>query len=262
MYPYTASATGLTSRIPQWVQAGGAHAMRTRLKNPSIRRRVLYEMEAGIPYKNSHPSKVMLTDFRLDSLDELYRNKTLEEAAEIHGKSVDETTLDLVVTDKSRVECIYFLQSEENLRRILAMPWVSFGSDAGSFSVNEDASNEEPPVAHPRAFGTFARVLGHYVREERLITLEEAIRRLTSLPADNLKIPQRGRLLEGHFADVVVFDPKRVVDKATFEEPCVYSEGVLHVLVNGVPVLKNGKHTGARPGRIVYGPAWKQGETN
>lgn len=251
MYPYNASATGLTSRLPQWVQAGGARAMRRRLTTSSTRKRVLHEMHAGIPYKNSDPADVLLTDFRIDALDERYAGKRLDEAAHLHGKSPDETTLDLIVADKSRIECIYFLQSENIVRKIISLPWVSFGSDAGAYSLDA----EDLPD-HPRAFGTFARVLGKYVREEKVMRLEEAIRRLTALPADNLGIPMRGRLRSGSFADVVIFDPAKITDRATFQNPSAYSEGMVHVFINGAWVLRDGEHTGAKPGRIIYGPGW------
>lgn len=255
MYPYTASATGLTSRLPSWIQEGGARVMRRRLKDPAIRRKVLREMELGIPYKNSNPENVCLTGFRLDSLQELYRGKRLDEVARLHGKSVDETTLDLIETDKSRIECIYYLQSEENLVKIMRQPYVSFGSDAGSFAMNE---NVEQWSAHPRAYGTFARVLGKYVREEKIISLEEAIRRMTSLPASNLKLRKRGKLQIGYFADVVVFDPAAIRETATFEKPAQYAVGVRHVFVNGVAVILDGEHTDARPGRVIYGPGFRQ----
>lgn len=255
MYPYTASGTGLSSRLPTWVQEGGAKEMRKRLRNPAIRKKVLYEMERGIPYKNSDPENVMLMGFRLDSLNDLYRGKRLSEAAKMHGKSADETVIDLVVKDKSRIEALYYLQSEDNIRRILKLPYVSFGSDAGSYRITADTSMLSD---HPRAFGTFAKILGRYVRDEELISLEEAVRRLTSLPAGNLKIKNRGLLKPGYHADIAIFDPEKIRDRATFSKPHVYAEGMVHVLVNGVPVLLNGEHTGAKPGKIVRGPGYKK----
>ncbi len=255
MYPYTASATGLTSRLPAWIQDGGAIAMRRRLKNPAIRRRVLWDMQEGIPYKNSEPSNVCLMGFRLDSLQELYGGKRLDEVARLHGRSVDETTLDLIVCDKSRIECIYFLQSENNIRRIMQKPYVSFGSDAGSFSIDRPF---ERWSLHPRAYGTFARILGKYVRDEHVLGLEEAIRRMTSLPATNLRLNRRGRIETGYFADIVVFDPRSVRETATFENPAQYAEGVKHVFVNGVAVLLNGEHTNKMPGRVLVGPGFKK----
>jgi N-acyl-D-amino-acid deacylase len=254
MYPYLASGTGLTSRLPTWVQEGGAKEMRKRLRNPVIRKKVLYEMEKGIPYKNSDPENVVIMGFRLDSLNRLYKGKRLSEIAKKHGKNADETVIDLVVKDKSRIEALYYLQSEENVRKIIQQPYVSFGSDAGSYGIDADSASLPD---HPRAFGTFARVLGKYVRDEKLIPLEEAIRRLTNLPASNLKLKKRGLVKQGFFADVVVFDPLKIRDRATFERPHLYSEGVLHVFVNGIQVLKNGNHTGAMPGRVLRGPGYK-----
>ncbi len=255
MYPYVASGTGLTSRLPIWVQEGGAREMRKRLKNPAIRKKVLHEMEKGIPYKNSDPTSVVLMGFRLDSLTNLYKGKKLSEVAELHGKSADETTLDLIVKDKSSIECVYYLQSEDNVRLIMKQPYVSFGSDAGSMAVGEQF---EKWGAHPRAYGTFARVLGRFVRDEKVITLSEAIRKLTALPAANLKLTRRGSISKGYFADVVVFDPGTVRDRATFENPHQYAEGMIHVFVNGVHVLRDGEHTQAKPGRIIRGPGFRR----
>lgn len=255
MYPYTASATGLTSRLPTWVQEGGAKEMRKKLKTPAIRKKVLYEMEMGIPYKNSEPQYVALMGFRLDSLNKLYKGKRLSEVARLHGKNADETVIDLIVRDKSRIEALYYQQSEENVKRIVQLPYVSFGSDGGSETI-DDKNVEEG--AHPRSYGTFARVLAKYVREEKLVTLQEAVRRLTSLPATNLKIKKRGNIKIGYFADLAIFDPAKVQDHATFEKPKQYSTGMVHVFVNGVQVLQNGEHTGAKPGRTVRGPAYKE----
>ena len=253
MYPYIASGTGLTSRLPNWVQEGGAKEMRKRLRNPVIRKKVLYEMEKGIPYKNSEPENVVLMGFRLDSLNRLYKGKRLSEVAKRHGKNADETVIDLVVRDKSRIEALYYLQSEENVRKIIQQPYVSFGSDAGSYALGKDSASLPD---HPRAFGTFARVLGKYVREEKLMTLEEAIRRLTLLPATNLKIQKRGLIRQGNFADIAIFDAGKIRDRATFERPHVYSDGMVHVFVNGIQVLNNGNHTGAMPGRVIRGPGY------
>jgi N-acyl-D-amino-acid deacylase len=254
MYPYAASGTGLNSRLPTWVQEGGAKEMRKRLKNPDVMKRVLYEMEKGIPYKNSDPENVVLVDFRLDSLDQLYKRKKLSEVAKLHGKNADETVIDLIVKDKSRIEALYYLQSEENIRRILGLPYVSFGSDAGSIAISQKAVESD---IHPRAYGTFARILGKYVREEKIISLEEAIRKLTSLPASNLKIKKRGSLKPGYYADLAVFDPEKIKDLATFENPHQYAEGMQYVFVNGVEVLSKGAHTGAKPGRVIYGKGWR-----
>lgn len=254
MYPYTASATGLTSRLPTWVQEGGAKEMRKKLKTPAIYKKVLYEMEMGIPYKNSEPQYVALMGFRLDSLNKLYKGKRLNEVAKLHGKNADETVIDLIVRDRSRIEALYYQQSEENVKRIVQLPYVSFGSDGGSETI-DDKNIEEG--AHPRSYGTFARVLAKYVRDEKLITLQEAVRRLTALPAANLKIRKRGSLKIGYYADIAIFDPAKIQDHATFEKPKQYSTGMAHVFVNGVQVLKNGEHTGAKPGRIVRGPGYK-----
>jgi len=254
MYTYVASGTGLNERIPKWVQEGGGKELRNRLKNPDIRKKVLEEMRLGIPTKNSDPKDVMLLGFRLDSLNKLYRGKRLDEVARLHGKDADETVLDLIIKDKSRVESIYFLISENNMRRMLQLPYVSFGSDAGSQAIPE---NFKDIGAHPRTYGTFAKLLGKYVRNEKLIPLEEAIRRLTSLPASNLKIKKRGSLTTGYFADIAVFNPATIQDHATFDNPHQYATGVEHVWVNGVQVLKAGIHTGAKPGRAVRGPGWK-----
>jgi N-acyl-D-amino-acid deacylase len=253
MYPYTASGTGLTSRLPTWVQEGGSKEMRNRLRNPSIRKKVLYEMEMGIPYKNSDPSNVVLMGFRLDSLNLLYKGKRLDEVARLHGKNADETVVDLIVRDKSRIEAIYYLQSEDNIKKIIQLPYVSFGSDAGSEAIREDNMEEG---THPRTYGTFARVLGQYVRDEKLVSLEEAIRRLTSLPASNLKIKNRGSLKVGYYADLAIFDANTIRDLATFEKPKQYAVGMVHVFVNGVQVLNNGEHTSSKPGRVVRGPGY------
>lgn len=253
MYPYAASGTGLNARLPQWVLEGGAAMMRQRMRNPALRRKVLYEMENGIPVKHSDPNNVVLMRFRLPALNERFRGKTLSEAAKIHGKGPEETALDLIIKDKSRVESLFFQQSEDIVRRIMQQPYVSFGSDAGAYSIER---TDETLADHPRAFGTFARVLGRYVREEKILTLQEAIRRMTSLPAENLRLVRRGRLTPGYFADIVIFDPHHVTDQATYEEPHQYSTGMMHVFINGVQVLDAGNHTWAKPGRILRGPGW------
>ena len=255
MYTYQASATGLTARLPTWVQEGGAVAMRKRLRNPAVRKRVLEEMRLGIPTKNSDPKDVMLLGFRLDSLNKLYRGKRLDEVARMHGKDADQTVLDLIIRDKSTVAAIYFLISEDNIKKMLALPYVSFGSDAAAMS---DAEIFSEWGTHPRAYGTFARFLGKYVREEKVVSLEEGIRRLTNLPATNLKLNKRGKLSPGNFADVVIFNSDSISDKATFDSPKEYAEGVEHVFINGVQVLENGDHTGAKPGRFLRGPGWKK----
>ena len=248
MYTYNASGTGLTARLPTWVQEGGAAAMRKRLKNPITRKKILHELELGIPTKNSDPKDVMVIGFQRDSLNKLYKGKRLDEISRRHGKDADQTMIDLIVADRSPVAAIFFLISEANIKRMLQLPYVSFCSDAASIPA-------EPPFidngTHPRAYGSFSRLLAKYVRNEKLMSLEEAVRRLTSLPASNLKIKKRGSLQVGNYADIVVFDPARIQDNATFENPHQYATGVLHVSVNGVLVLKNGEHTGAMPGRAV-----------
>ena len=254
-YPYVASATGLTARLPNWVQEGGAAAMRKRLRNPAVRTKVLHEMRVGIPYKNSDAHDVMLLGFRLDSLNLLYRGKRLDDVAAIHGKDADETVIDLVMRDKSTIAALYYQQSEDNIRKVIRQPYVTFGSDGASMS---DAEIFKDWGTHPRAYGTFARVLGKYVRDEKLITMEEAIRRLTLLPATNVKIKKRGKLEVGYYADMAIFNPATIKDLATFEEPKQYAEGMVHVFVNGVPVLMEGEHTGATPGRIIHGPGYKK----
>jgi N-acyl-D-amino-acid deacylase len=254
-YPYIASATELTARLPTWVKEGGAKAMRKRLRNPEIRKKVLHEMRAGIPYKNSDAKDVMMLGFRKDSLNLLYRGKRLDEVAALHGKDADETVIDLALSDKSPMAALYYQQSEDNIRKIIQQPYVSFGSDGASMS---DAKIFEDWGTHPRAYGTFARVLGKYVRDEKIISLEEAIRRMTSLPASNLQLQKRGTLQVGYFADVVIFNPATIQDHATYENPKQYATGVEHVFVNGVQVLQNGEHTDAKPGRVVRGPGWKK----
>jgi N-acyl-D-amino-acid deacylase len=196
----------------------------------------------------------MLLAFKSDSLNQLYQGRRLNEISKLHGRSADETVLDLVVEDKSRIETLYFLISEDNVRKIIQLPYVSFGTDAGSMA-NTPAFAEWS--VHPRAYGTFPRVLGKYVREEKLVTLEEAIRRMTSLPASNLHLDRRGLLKAGWYADVVVFDPEKIEDLATFEDPARYAYGMMHVFVNGTLVLHNGEHTGALPGRVLRGRGFR-----
>ena len=260
MYTYTAGATGLDASMPPWVQEGGIKEWIRRLKNPTIRKKVLQEMRMptdkweNILLNAGDPERVLLLGFANDSLKR-YAGKTLGEVAKIYGKSPEETAMDLVITDSTRVETAYFLMSEENIKRQIALPYVSFGSDAGSPTASGMFLKYKE---HPRAYGNFSRLLGKYVRDEKVISLEEAIRKLTSLPASNLKIKKRGTLAPGYFADVVVFDPEKIQDHATFENSHQYSTGMLHVLVNGTQVLENGEHTGAKPGRVVRGPGYKK----
>jgi len=259
MYTYTAGATGLDATMPPWVQEGGLDAWIERLKDPKIRSRVIHEMTSPTDewenfYLASGPDKMLLVGFKTEALKPL-TGKTLLEVAATRGTSPPETILDLVVEDNSRVETVYFLMSEENVRKKLALPWVSFNSDAESMAPEGVFLKWNP---HPRAYGNFARLLGKYVRDEQVISLEEAIRRLTSFPANTLKIKRRGLLKMGYFADVVVFDPETIQDHATYDNPHQYSTGVSHVFVNGVQVLDDGEHTGATPGRVVRGPGWKR----
>lgn len=259
MYTYTAGATGLDAAMPTWVQADGLEAWIERLKDPAIRARVAAEMkQPGKDWENLYlgagADKMILTGFKSDALKPL-TGKTLAEVARMRGKSPEETAMDLVVEDGSRVGTVYFLMSEDNVRAQIKLPWMSFGSDAAS-QATEGVFLKSG--AHPRTYGNFARLLGHYVRDEQLISLSEAVRRLTTLPATNLGIAERGALKPGYFADVVVFDPAKVADRATFEQPHQYSVGVRDVFVNGVAVLRNGEHSGATPGRAVRGAGWKR----
>jgi N-acyl-D-amino-acid deacylase len=260
MYNYTAGATGLDAAMPPWVQAGGHRAWVARLKDPRIRRRLVKEMTTPTDqWENLYllagsPEKVLLVEFKNPRLRH-YTGKTLGEVARLRGKSAEETAMDLVIEDDSRVGTVYFLMSEENVKKQIKLPWVSFCSDAGSLAPEGVFLKGNP---HPRAYGSFARLLGKYVREEKVITLAEAIRRLTSLPAENLKLDRRGKLERGFYADVIVFDPDTIIDHATFEKPHQYATGMVHVFVNGTQVLRDGEHTGAKPGRVVRGPGWKR----
>ncbi len=257
MYTYPASATGLNASMPLWVQEGGHDAWVARLKDPAARARVIREMtDPSVEWENrfiqAGPENILLIEFKSDALKPLI-GKTLAEVAAMRGTDPAATAIDLVVEDNSRIGVCYFMMSDDNVRKKVAQPWVSFGSD-------EEASATEGVFLesnnHPRAFGTFARVLGKYSRDEGVVALEEAVRRMTSLPAENIGISDRGRLAEGFFADVVVFDPTTVQDHATFEDPHHYATGVHHVFVNGEQVLADGEHTGATPGRVVRGPGW------
>ena len=257
MYSYTAGSTGLYATMPLWVQEGGHDAWVARLKDPEIRARVVAEMKQPTDewenfYIGAGPENILLVGFKNEDLRPL-TGKTLQEVADEREADPAETAIDLVIEDDSRVDAVYFFMSEDNVRRKLAKPWVSFGSDAGAPAAEGVFMNTNP---HPRAYGNFSRILGKYVRDEKIITMQEAIRRMTSLPAYNIGIAERGQLSEGYYADVVVFDPEKIADQATFEEPHQYATGVWHVFVNGEQVLKNGRHTGATPGRVVRGPGW------
>ena len=258
MYTYTAGATGLDAAMPLWVQAGGLDAWVERLKDPAQRARVIEQMrnppagEENLLLLAGGTDRVKFIGFKDPALKPL-TGKTLAEVMAMRGTSAEDTIIDLVIEDHSRVDTVYFLMSEDNVRLGIAQPWVSFGSDAEASApegVFLKSSN------HPRAYGNFARLLGRYVREEKIISLPEAIRRLTRLPAANWKLQDRGCIDPGCYADVVVFDPATIIDHATFDAPQRYATGVSHVLVNGVKVLENGEHTGARPGRVVRGPGW------
>ena len=257
MYTYPAGSTGLNATMPLWVQDGGHDAWVARLQDPEIRARVAEEMRQPTDawenfFVDAGPDNILLIGFRNPDLRPLI-GKTLQEVADERGTDPATTAMDLVVEDDSRVDAVYFLMSENNVRRKVAKPWISFGSDAGAPAA-EGVFLESS--RHPRTYGNFARLLGRYVRDEGIITLAEAIRRMTSLPAANIGVFLRGELREGFFADIVVFDPDRIRDNATFEEPHQYATGMLHVIVNGEQVLENGRHTGATPGRVVRGPGW------
>jgi N-acyl-D-aspartate/D-glutamate deacylase len=257
MYTYTAGATGLDGAMPPWVQAGGFEAWRARLRDPDVRAQVAAEMQAPTDawenmFELAGADNIKLLAFKNEALRPL-TGKTLAEVATERGTPPAETAMDLVIEDGTRVGAAYFTMSEENLRRGLALPWVSFCSDS-------DAPSAEGRFLqwsnHPRAYGSFARMLGKYVRDERIVPLEEAVRRLTWLPAQTLRLQRRGLLEPGYFADVVVFDPGRIQDHATFDDPHQYATGVEHVAVNGTLALRDGEHTGALPGRVVRGPLW------
>ena len=260
MYTYVAGATGLDASMPPWVQEGGYEKWVDRLQDSEIRQRVLQEMTTptdkweNLMYAAGTPDNLLLVGFENDSLRH-YTGKTLTEVAKIHGKSPEETAIDLVIADGSRVGTVYFLMSEENIKKQIALPYMSFGSDASSQAPDGVFLNSS---AHPRTYGNFSRLLGKYVRDEQIISIEEAVRKLTSLPASNLKIKKRGSLSKGYFADLAIFNPETIQDHATFSEPHQLSTGMIHVFVNGEQVLKNGKHTGATPGRVVRGPGYKK----
>ena len=253
MYTYTAGATGLDAAMPPWVQEGGDKVWAQRLKDPALRRKVLKEMVTPTTEWESlylaagSPDKVILVGFEQDSLKYL-TGKTLAEVAALRGKSAEETAMDLVIDNNADVSCVYFLMSEENVSRQIALPWVSFGSDADSRAPEGVFLKSS---THPRAYGNFARLLGKYVREDQVLPLEEAIRKMTSLPASNLHLERRGQLTAGYFADLVLFDADSIADRATYEEPQQFATGVHHVIVNGTPVISSGVHTGEFPGRFV-----------
>ncbi|MBV8719255.1 MAG: D-aminoacylase [Chloroflexi bacterium] len=256
VYTYHASSTGLDSTMPGWVQEGGHRAWVARLRDPSVRKRLREELSiAATDNEFLSAEKILLVGFRNPSLRNL-TGKTVAEVAAVRGTSVEDTIMDLVVEDDSRVQCVFFTMSEDNVRKAVALPWVAFCSDAGSLAAEGIFLKTS---THPRAYGSFARVLGKYVREEGAVRLEEAVRRLSSFPAENLGLDRRGRLSEGFYADVVVFDPASIRDHATYDAPHQYATGVQHVFVNGVQVLEDGQHTDARPGRVVRGQGYTRG---
>jgi len=259
MYTYTAGATGLDASMPPWVQEGGYDEWAKRLKDPTVRKRVVEEMRnpsdkwENLLQATGSADRVLLVSFKNDALKPL-TGKTLSEVAKLRGESPEDAAVDLVIEDGSRVGTIYFLMSEDNVRRQLALPWVSFGADEDSQAPEGVFLKSNP---HPRAYGNVARFLGRYVRDERVVPLQDGVRRLTSLPANNLSLDHRGLLKPGYYADIVVFNPATIQDHATYEKPHQYSTGVEDVFVNGIQVLKDHDHTGAKPGRVVYGPGKK-----
>jgi N-acyl-D-amino-acid deacylase len=258
MYNYVAGATGLDASMPPWVQEGGYEEWARRLKDPKIRSRVIAEMKTdatdweNLYYAAGSAENLLLVGFENPDLKK-YTGKTLAEVAKLMELSPEEAAVELVIQDGTRVGTVYFLMSEDNVKKQIKLPYMSFGSDAGAIAIEEPFTKSS---THPRTYGNFARLLGKYVREEKVIPLEEAIYKLAKLPATNLKIQKRGELKVGNYADIVIFNPETITDHATFESPHQYSTGVEHVLVNGQVVLENGNHTGAKPGRFVKGPGF------
>lgn len=258
MYTYNAAATSLAAIMPPWTQEGGHDDWIERLRNVVLRRNIINEIRTpSDEWENFYlmaggGENIILVGFRRDHLRN-YVGYSLSEIAELRGVDEINSAIDLTIEDNSRIGAIYFLMSEENVQRQIQLPWMSFGSDGGSFAAEGDVLNRRP---HPRAYGNFARLLGKYVREQQLITLPEAIHRMTGLPATNLKLRGRGFLREGYHADIVVFNPETIEDHATYENPHQYATSVKHVFVNGVQVLEDGEHTGAKPGTVVRGPGW------
>ena len=256
MYTYTAAGTGLDACLPPWTEDGGYPALFKRLRDPATREKIKAEVQTpSDKWENLYlaagsPEKILLSGFKSEKLKPL-TGKSLAEIAKMRGKDPIETAMDLIAEDESRIDTIYFLMSEENVKKEIAKPWVSFGSDEAS---QAPEGNFLKSNCHPRAYGNFVRVLGKYTRDEKVLTLEQAIRKLSGLPATNLGLDHRGFVQEGMFADVVVFDPVTVGDRATFEKPHQYAVGMKHVFVNGAQVLKDGEHTGAKPGRALWGP--------
>src|SRR5437016_9036361 len=256
LYTYPAAGTGLDACLPPWTEDGGYPALFNRLRDPATREKIAAEVRVPTDkWENLYlaagsPDRILLAGFKSEKLKPL-TGKSLAEVAKMRGKDPVETIMDLISEDESRIDTIYFVMSEENVKKEIVKPWVSFGSDEAS---QAPAGNFMKSNCHPRAYGNFARVLGKYTRDEKLLTLEQAIRKVGGLPATNLGLDHRGFVREGMFADVVVFDPATVGDRATFEKPHQYAVGMKHVFVNGAQVLKDGEHTGAKPGRAVWGP--------
>lgn len=256
MYTYVAAGTGLDACLPPWTEDGGYPALFKRLRDPATREKIKAEVQVDSDkWENLYlaagsPDNILLVGFKSEKLKPL-TGKTLAEVAKMRGKDPIETAMDLIAEDESRISTVYYVMSEENVKKELRKPWISFGSDEASQAPEPPFTKSNP---HPRAYGNFARVLGKYVRDEKVLSMSEAIHRLSGLPATNLGLDHRGFLKEGMFADVVVFDPATITDHATFEKPHQYASGVKHVFVNGVQVIKNGEHTGAKPGRALWGP--------
>jgi N-acyl-D-amino-acid deacylase len=260
MYTYLAGATGMTSAFPPTLQDGGFGKLRERLQDPKIRAEMKIAMNTNaqgwenLYYGAGGAEHVLLLGFKQDSLKK-YTGKTLAEAAKMRNSTPEETAMDLIVQDSTRVGVAYFLMSEENVKKQVALPWVSFGSDEGSYTTEGVFLKSN---AHPRAYGNFARVIGHYARDEKILSLQAAIQKLANLPAKHLKLQKRGELKTGYFADIVIFDPAKVKDNATFEKPHQYADGMVDVFVNGIAVFKNGEPTGNAAGRFVKGPGYKK----
>ena len=259
IYTYIAGGTGLTASMPPTLQDGGFGKLWQRLQDSAIRQQTIKDMKSNptnwenLYYAAGSADKLLIVGLNRDSLKK-YTGKTLAAIASIRGKSAEETAMDLIVQDSSRIGTIYFLMDEANVKKQLAQPWVSFGSDEGSYTIDESSAKFN---AHPRAYGNFARVIGKYTRDEKLITLQDAVRKLTLLSAEKLHIQKRGELKVGNYADILIFDKDKVQDHATFEKPHQYATGMIDVFVNGVQVLKDGEHTNAKPGKFVKGPGWK-----
>ena len=263
MYTYTAGSTGLDAAMPPWVQEGGTQAWVKRLQTAATRQRVITEMrDANAQWENlllaAGAENTLLVGFRSPNLQK-YVGRSLADVAKQRGESAEHAAIDLVIEDQSQVQVVYFLMSEDNVARTVQLPWISFASDARSIAVPHPENSESPHQTsgtHPRTYGNFARLLARYVRDEKRITLADAIHRMTQFPADNLNLKLRGQLKPGYYADLAIFDLAKVQDHASYEAPHKYSTGMVHVFVNGKQVLAHGKHTGATPGQIVRGPGW------